>query len=268
MHKRTDLIYVYDGSFEGLLTAVFESFERHELPSVIVSESEFVPSFFPFCVVVTDPQKADRVRKGIKKTAGDRAWNLVRLGYLTCVEDRGMLVNDFVHMAMCYGEGTTRMLADETVNRLSKAVRALTQESHKYKGFVRFSVSDGTLSAVIEPKNCVLPLLAPHFCDRYPNESFLIYDKTHRQALIWHNRQKLIVPLEDFEQPKAGDEERYFRALWKHFYDTVAIEARYNPRCRMNFMPKRYWNQLPEMDEENIPELVRETRQLDEHRTA
>ncbi|MBQ2774691.1 MAG: TIGR03915 family putative DNA repair protein [Clostridia bacterium] len=268
MHKRTDVIYVYDGSLDGLLTAVFESFERRELPNVIISENEFIPSLFSSYVVVTDHQKADRVRRGVRKTAGEQAWNLVRLGYLTCIEDRGALVNDFVHMAMRYGGGVTRMLADETVNRLSKAVRALTEESHKYKGFVRFSVSDNTLSAVIEPKNSVLPLLAPHFCDRYPNESFLIYDKTHRQALIWHDRQRLIVTLEDFEQPKAGDDERYFRALWKHFYDTVAIEARYNPRCRMNFMPKRYWSQLPEMDEENTPELVRETKRLDEHCSA
>lgn len=97
------------------------------------------------------------------------------------------------------------MLADDTVSRLTKAVRALKQESHKYTGFVRFSISeDNTLTSIIEPKNSVLPLLAPHFCDRYPNESFLIYDKTHSQALVWHNRQKMIIPLDGFEQPQAG----------------------------------------------------------------
>ena len=187
----------------------------------------------------------------------------MRLGYLTCVEDRGTLINDFVHMVMHYGAGVMRMLADDTVSRLTKAVRALKQESHKYTGFVRFSISeDNTLTSIIEPKNSVLPLLAPHFCDRYPNESFLIYDKTHSQALVWHNRQKMIIPLDGFEQPQAGDEELYFRALWKHFYDTVAIEARYNPRCRMNFMPKRYWNQLPEMDESNSPDAVREVKRI------
>ena len=72
----------------------------------------------------------------------------------------------------------------------------------------------------------------------------------------------MIIPLYGFEQPQAGDEELYFRALWKHFYDTVAIEARYNPRCRMNFMPKRYWNQLPEMDESNSPDAVRGVKRI------
>ena len=166
-------------------------------------------------------------------------------------------------MAMHYGAGVLRMLADGTVSRLTKAVRALKQESHKYAGFVRFSISeDNTLTAVIEPKNSVLPLLAPHFCDRYPNESFLIYDKTHSQALVWHNREKTVIHLDGFEQPRAGDEELYFRALWKHFYDTVAIEARYNPRCRMSFMPKRYWNQLPEMDENNSIDAARQIKRI------
>ena len=32
MSARSDVTYVYDGSFEGLLTAVFESFESRELP--------------------------------------------------------------------------------------------------------------------------------------------------------------------------------------------------------------------------------------------
>ena len=227
MSARSDVTYVYDGSFEGLLTAVFESFESRELPCSIVAEDEFVPTLFACKTVDTDPQKADRVRRGLKNVSAD-VWNAVRLGYLTCVEDRGTLINDFVHMVMHYGAGVMRMLADDTVSRLTKAVRAL----------------------------------APHFCDRYPNESFLIYDKTHSQALVWHNRQKMIIPLDGFEQPQAGDEELYFRALWKHFYDTVAIEARYNPRCRMNFMPKRYWNQLPEMDESNSPDAVRGVKRI------
>lgn len=204
MSARSDVTYVYDGSFEGLLTAVFESFENRELPCSIVAEDEFVPTLFACKTVDTDPQKADRVRRGLKNVSAD-VWNAVRLGYLTCVEDRGTLINDFVHMVMHYGAGVMRMLADDTVSRLTKAVRALKQESHKYTGFVRFSISeDNTLTSIIEPKNSVLPLLAPHFCDRYPNESFLIYDKTHSQALVWHNRQKMIIPLAALNSRRRG----------------------------------------------------------------
>lgn len=99
----------------------------------------------------------------------------MRLGYLTCLEDRGTLINDFVHMAMYYGAGVLRMLADGTVSRLTKAVRALKQESHKYAGFVRFSISeDNTLTAVIEPKNSVLPLARAAFLRPVPER--IVFD--------------------------------------------------------------------------------------------
>lgn len=40
--------------------------------------------------------------------------------------------------------------------------------------------------------------------------------------------------------------EASYRILWKRFYDTVAIKERYNPRCRMTNMPKRYWGTMTE----------------------
>ncbi|MEG2859929.1 MAG: DUF4130 domain-containing protein, partial [Clostridia bacterium] len=77
-------------------------------------------------------------------------------------------------------------LGDPAVNKLTRAVNALANEAHLYLGFTRFQVTDGVLTSVIEPKNRVLPLMRAHFCDRFSGETFLIYDKTHAQALIYH----------------------------------------------------------------------------------
>ena len=251
MLERSNIIYVYDGSFDGLLTAVFESFKNKEIPSEIVSENDFIPTLFAVHRVVTDENLSLRVKNGVKRAAGSRAYNAVRLGYLTNLDDKGALINDFIHMAMQYGEGVTRMLADYTVNRLFRAVKALNQESHKYLGFVRFSESDGFLTSVIEPKNQVLPIIANHFCDRYPEESFMIFDKTHSQALIWHNHTKAFIEIDNLEINNLSENEQAFQALWKSYYDTMEIKARHNERCRMSFMPKRYWNNLPEMQNTN-----------------
>ena len=51
---------------------------------------------------------------------------------------------------------------------------------------------------------------------------------------------------EDFRVSGPDRSERDWRALWRRFYDTVAIEGRYNPRCRMTHMPKRYWGCMTE----------------------
>ena len=39
------------------------------------------------------------------------------------------------------------------------------------------------------------------------------------------------------------------QAAWKRFYDVVAVEARYNPELRRQFMPKRLWKNIVEMHE-------------------
>ena len=105
------------------------------------------------------------------------------------------------------------------------------------------------LAATITPKNFVLPRLAGHFMARYPNENFTICDKTHACALIYENRACRLAHIDELEFPPADEAEERYRALWKQFYRTIAIESRENPRCRMTHMPKRYWENMTEMRE-------------------
>ena len=151
------------------------------------------------------------------------------------------------------------MVRDLTDPRVAPLVTALTHlkgEAHQLQGFLRFSEQGGVLTAEIEPKNRVLPLLRPHFCARYSGERFVIYDRTHREALFYRPRRWAIVPLEAFRAAAPGRAERDFRRLWRRFYDTIAIEGRENPRCRMTQMPKRFWGTMTEF--QNEPEERKE----------
>ena len=42
----------------------------------------------------------------------------------------------------------------------------------------------------------------------------------------------------------------YIEELWKDFYKIIGINERKNDRCRMNFMPKKYWKYMIEMSDE------------------
>ncbi len=63
----------------------------------------------------------------------------------------------------------------------------------------------------ITPKNRVLPLLRGHFCARLPQEQFLLYDKTHQEALVYTPGRWAILPMEDFEIGPADQEELAYR---------------------------------------------------------
>ena len=75
----------------------------------------------------------------------------------------------------------------------------------------------------------------------------MIYDATNKEALLYCEKQSSIIKADNIILPEMDDEEIAMQKLWKLFYDTVAIKERYNPKCRMSFLPKRTWDLLPEM---------------------
>lgn len=250
MSDRSNVIYCYDGSFDGLMCCVFDSYTRKEVPSDIVTKENQQLTFNEVHDVITDEAHAERILRSIPKKMGENATDFIKKAFLSDIPNRDMHIVRFMYKGYKYGFRVMYMIADSTVNTLYKAVQGSCHEAHLLMGFVRFSDNNGTLSAVIEPKNKVLPLMAAHFIDRYRNENFLIYDKTNRMALIYSDHNAEIVENIDFELPDTTEEEEYYRQLWKTFYNTIGIEERYNPLCRMNLMPKRYWGQIVEMEEE------------------
>ena len=250
----TQVSYCYDGSFAGFLTCVFESYVHREAPAAFSTPTDPRLSLWPERNVETDEDHAKRVYASLANKISPAARQLVVRGFLTCLPDREFHLWRFIQYGYTRGSAVTADLTDSRVLTLYRAVRHLEGEAHLLKGFLRFSEQEGVLIGEIEPKNRVLPLLRPHFCTRYAGEAFLIYDRTHREALFHRPGDWAIVPLEDFRAAAPGEEERAYRALWRRFYDTIAIEGRYNPKCRMTHMPKRYWGTMTEFQTDPPPE--------------
>lgn len=239
------MIYLYDGSFEGFLCCVFDSYANQEVLTAILRDEDFLVTLFSSRFIRTDKGHANRVFKKLVKVSPYAA-NLVQKGFLTCMPDKEIALYRLILKLLREGPGFLRNISDETLSPVYSAVRHLNGEAHLLKGFVRFSELGGILGSEIAPKNQVLPILRSHFCARYQNEIFFIYDRTHREALFYAGGKAVIRPLEDFQMAMPDEKEAAYRLLWKRFYDTIAIKERYNPKCRMRNMPKRYWNTMTE----------------------
>lgn len=250
MSYRTDIVYVYDGSFEGFLSCVHESYYQRELPSMIFSFDKVQETLYQRKEIETDTQKAQKVEYSIRARISSGALHLLRCTYLSHIDERELAMLQFLRMGYQLGPKVVDMLSHDVVRKVTKAAQNMQSEAHFYREFLRFSEYNGALVAIIEPKNFVLPITAPHFCDRFPSEQFLIYDKTHKCAFVYEKGVRSLIPLETLDLPEADAEEKMYRQLWKTFYNTIAIEGRINPKLRMNNMPKRYWAQMTEfMDE-------------------
>lgn len=243
-----DVVYGYDGSLPGFYCCVWESVYTRKLPLDIWSDQALSPSLLPLTRVPTDRARAEKVRAAVSRKISPRARELTETVFLSCLAQKEMRLLRFLLRAFREGPRLLNMLGDSDVHALLKAEKHLGRETHLLTGFIRFADIGGRLVSTIQPKNFVLPFLADHFADRFSQETFLIYDKTHRAALVHQNRRSEIVEgIEDLILPETTDREAYYQALWKQFYHTLAIEARHNPKCRMNHMPKRYWSEMVEM---------------------
>lgn len=246
MLDRTNVIYLYDGTIEGLYSCIFESFEKKEQPMHILSYEPDQITFTTLRPIGTDMEKAARVAASISKKISPHLADFINLCFLTCHPDKEVLILELIRKGFRIGPRILDCLADDTVDALTKAVQHLTHEAHLFTGFIRFSIYDGILVSIIQPKNIVLPLLLPHFCDRYPQEAFMIYDKTHGMALAYRPYESQIIPIDSFILNAPEEEELQYQNLWRRYYNTIGIEGRYNPKCRMSHMPKRYWDYMTE----------------------
>ena len=196
MPGTSDVIYLYDGSFEGLLCCVHESVYTHELPVDIQPEEAAQPTLFRQKYIAADEEKAARVYDSIPRKISPDAAALVQCVFLSCIPGKELAILRFLLLGYRRGRQTMYLLSHTAVQPMLAARQNLLNEAHLLKEFLR------------------------------------------------------IISLNTLELPPATAEELRYRVLWKRFYKTIAIAARENPRCRMTHCPKRYWENMLEMEDE------------------
>lgn len=244
-----DIVFLYDGSLAGVYCCVHECVYSGQIPAAIYCENDAQPTLYQMRLIATNGEKAARVEASIPKKISNDAKILVETAFLSCLPQKELAILRFLLRGYQEGARTTQLFGHPDVKPILDAAKHMGGEVHLLKGFIRFSDYEGVLAATITPKNFVLPFLAGHFAARYSQEKFLIYDKTNKAALVCEGGRTQIVPMEGIEFPKACEKEESFRVLWRHYYRTVGIAARENPLCRMTNMPKRYWENMTEMQE-------------------
>ena len=73
MPAAANVIYRYDGSFEGFLCCVFASYEYKEVPVKICGPEDGQLSLLFLREILTDPVKAQRVWESVPKKIGKEA---------------------------------------------------------------------------------------------------------------------------------------------------------------------------------------------------
>ena len=62
-----EMIYTYDGSFEGFLCCIFDSYANKEVLTAITDDEDSAPILFPVRAIQTDSGHAGRVLRKLHK---------------------------------------------------------------------------------------------------------------------------------------------------------------------------------------------------------
>lgn len=249
------MIYVFDGSMEGLLTAVFEWFERKPGKIVLQTEANYQPDAFVATMhILNDRKKAERVWVGLNKKL-NKAWmRRFYCAYLSELPDAYFHLFYFACYIFQNEDGAEKNYGNEHVLALSAYAHKVEREKHRMEAFIRFQhIADGFFYCSIEPDFNVLPLIVNHFKYRYVSQQWIIYDLRRRYGLLYdlHEVRKITVTNKQQTLKKPinavlDEKEQLYAELWKGYFKSTNIESRKNTKLHLKLVPKRYWKYLTE----------------------
>ena len=263
-------VYTFDGTMDGLLTAVFDAFVLKEQPEQLLKEGDPLPLFCEHINKVhTDEDKAKRVWIGLEKRLSREAMKLISVSWLS--ELRELNTPLFQYICKVFRQGDiSRNFADHNVLEVTNIARRVLHEQLRMKQFIRFQkAKDGTYLAVVSPDHNVLPIIIDHFQDRFNDQSWLIYDakrhygyyyETHHQPLPVRkvSNMPIRVTFEDettvpfdlsngkLDATVLSDDDQLLQNLWRTYFKAICIKERMNPRKQLSDMPRRYWKYMTE----------------------
>ncbi len=248
-------IVLFDHSFEGLLSAVFEVFHLKLKEAKLIGQNNHTASFFDEEIwVSTDQEKAARVAKGIVKVGGKSDLTWLYRCFLSELAEVPQLILEYIRQLMVDKHSGKNDFSRNVVIQLQKINKMIGREKHRMDAFVRFEkTADGLYFAGIAPDFNVLPLNAKHFKNRYADQHWCIYDVKRDYGLLYNleSLRHVHLPsvnanLHSTPSNLLAEDEVAYKKLWKNYFESTNIQERANKKLHTQHVPKRYWKYLSE----------------------
>ena len=246
--KLINKTFLYDGTFDGFLTIVFNCYSNKTLPQKIFSELEYITNFLDRTIYIeTDFEKSKRVFNGIEKSISYTTLYNTYYAFLSNEKDKEMYILKYLCDGFDIGPKINNMLTVSYVFKVMNMKKRSFGECHRLKGLLRFQeIGNNLYYASIHPDNNIIEPLGHHFINRLPNQNFVIHDRIRNLCLLYNGNEYRIIDSSNIKIPNISYEEQRYQELWKLFFKTIAIKERKNARCQMRYMPKKYWQDLIE----------------------
>ncbi|MDR2947968.1 MAG: TIGR03915 family putative DNA repair protein [Prevotella sp.] len=250
------LVFFYDKTFEGLLTAVFDAYSRKTFPDRLLGIGEIAPMFMTEEYTVTTAEdKSARVWKSLENKMSKLARNMLTYTWLSEAEGSDELLFRYIKKTFDSKVSIETNFADIDVLEVHQLAKKVSHEKHYIIQFVRFQkAADDIFFAPISPQYNALPLAVEHFKDRFSDQKWVIYDIKRKYGYYYDLDTMVEMTLDNDEHLLSGkldeklmaDDEKLFQELWKGYFKSMTIKERINLKLQRQHMPRRFWKYLTE----------------------
>ena len=263
-------IFLCEDSIDGIFTGVYDAWASgygHRNVALTTHTPDNYTLFDEYITVAIDEEKSRKVGNTLRQRFGLEVYSQICEAAAAQEEPRRK-TKDFPKADAIYrtivlglslknGSHVLEYLGEPYVNRVFQLSRSTANEAHHLLGFLRFQeLENSVLFARIHPKNDVLEFLGDHFSDRLPEENFMIYDETRKKAALHRKGSYFFLTgtegLDEQILQRFSPEELEYQKLWCCFFESIAIEARCNPKLQSQNIPKRFQKDAVEFTSQSL----------------
>ena len=258
VQMNTTKTLIYDGSFNGFLTAVFIGFEQKITHADIQRQGQIQSGLFTETeIIFTNVEKAQRVWNGIRKKSNSAIKN-VYFAFLSEQNTIEALLYHYIQKLMGSKYNGAMDFGDDCVLKINQLTHKVGREKHRMEAFVRFQLTkDEVYFSNIEPDFDVLPLISKHFRNRYADQQWIIYDLKRKYGLYYDMNTVEMISLDltdihanNLEKNSVFTDAEYeYQELWNNYFKSTTIKSRINTKLHVQHVPRRYWKYLSEKKE-------------------
>ena len=251
------MIYTFDNTLDGLLTAVFKVFERKDKEVKLIPKKLFEVNLFEEVIdIITETEKSQRVWKKIEEIIPKSWRRKIYCAWLSEDADAHQAIFNTLIKVFSKGGNYISNYGDVDIITVSQWWKSVEREKHRMEAFIRFEKSqDGLFFCTIEPDFNVIPLIIKFFKNRFADQEWLIYDSRRNYGVLYDLKKvdEVILSKEEISkntnlpsQAFHDPNEIKYQTLWKDYFKSTNIVARKNMKLHIRHVPKRYWRFLTE----------------------
>ena len=210
--------FTYDGTLEGLLCVYLKCIAMKVRPLDI--KPEFMVRGKPFedryLFVRTNAGMADRLYRYMGQCASAEIQQMITDCFLTSLPRMEIDLYELLTRSIRFGARVAEDYDDETMHRIQMAIRDLYRESQTLVQAMDFQREGGVAVTMLNPRNCVLPLLRRRILNDPAYDDILAYDRRHYLLLMRNGSEDDLLDIRRLPIPPVKDPREVYETFWPY----------------------------------------------------